>query len=150
MSKRMLMSFVDEGVSVEVELLEKEAPKTCKLIWDNLPVAGKAIHLSLSGNAVSLPLDASIRLEEMENASSRLMPGEMGYYFTKGGKWTYWPSDEGEITWYYGRVGSVHQPDGPCPINIFGRMIGDTAKMFEVSHRTQTEGAKQVEFRRLE
>ncbi len=150
MSKRMIMSFIGEGVSVEVELLEEEAPKTCKLIWDNLPLKGKAIHLSCSGNAVSLGLPGSIRLDEMENASSRLMPGEMGYYFTKGKKWMYWPNDEGEITWYYGRIGSMHQPDGPCPINIFGRMLGDTSQMFEVSHRTQLEGMKTVEFRRAE
>lgn len=150
MSKRMVLLFVDEGVSVEAELLEEEAPKTCRAVWDSLPVGGKAVHVICSGHSVYLSTPTPVPMEETENAISKLLPGEIGFFFNKAGKAFGCAEDSSEIQWVYGRLGNIVNADGPCPLNIFARMVGDTAKFFDVCRRMPTEGAKRMEVKRVQ
>lgn len=148
MPKQFTISFAGEDASVQVEMLEQQAPQTCKLVWDNLPATGEARHATYSGSEIFLFLPPDVRTQVVENATSRVIPGDVAYYFQKGGTEYGWPDDVTEIAWFYDRDATPSMPDGPVRLNIFGRMVGDTSKFFAVCRRMRREGAKQVEVRR--
>ena len=55
MEKRYIrLSLMQTGQSVIAEMLEDEAPETCKLIWEMLPIKNNLIHGRYSGAEVFL------------------------------------------------------------------------------------------------
>ncbi len=152
MSKRILISFVDEDASVEVELLEDEAPRTCKLIWDNLPLSGPAGNAKHCGDMILFPIPGTIKMDpQLENSETVLLPGEVYYWWDRGGKYHGWTEDAAEIGWAYDRHNVVANPfEGATLGNVFGRMVGDASKFLDVSRRSLAEGRKQVQVRRIE
>ena len=152
MAKKILISFVDENASVEVELLEDAAPRTCQLIWDNLPISGPCVNAKLCGDMILFPIPGSIKMDpNLENTETVMLVGEVYYWWERGGKYQGWPEDNAEIGWPFGRHNVLTNPyEGATPGNIFGKMTGDIDKFIEVSRRVQKEGVKQVEVRRIE
>src|SRR5438034_8444765 len=51
------LTYVATGQSVVAEMLDDEAPEVCRIVWDMLPVEGKALHGMYSGAEVFLLLD---------------------------------------------------------------------------------------------
>ena len=53
MEKRKIkLTFVNSNISVIAELMEDEAPETCKLVWEMLPIENNVIHGRYSGAEV--------------------------------------------------------------------------------------------------
>lgn len=149
MAKRMRLTFTEEGVSVEAELLENEAPRTCQAIWDRLPFESEAGHAIYSGSEVFLYIPDEIVIEA-ENQTSRVLPGDVGYYHVPPGV-VYGRLDGlSEICWFYDRDGRPSMPDGPVAINLFARIVGDPAAFYQMCYRMRREGAKRLRAERVE
>ena len=58
MKKKFLkLTFKHKNISVVAEMLEDEAPVTCELIWNMLPIQNNLIHGRYSGSEVFLLVD---------------------------------------------------------------------------------------------
>ena len=148
MPRKIRLTFVDEGVSVDAELLEDEAPKTCQAVWDALPKEEDGIHAVYSGSEIAYFLSEDIVIQS-ENLTSRTLPGDICYYRLKPGLMHGWLDGITELCWFYGRDGRPNMPDGPVAVNLFARMIGDTTAFFEVCYRIRREGVKRVRIERI-
>jgi hypothetical protein len=143
----IVLSFPDEDVSVEAELLEEQAPRTCAAVWENLPSAGLAKHGIYSGSEVYLTFEQPVVVEP-ENTTSRVIPGDVAYYFQRGGLQYGWPDDLSEICWFYDRDAAPSMPGGEVQVNLFARMIGNPEPFFAVCRRMRVEGQKRVQVER--
>lgn len=143
----MVVSFVDEGVSAEAELLEDRAPKTCRTIWGMLPFQGEVVHAVYSGSEVVYKFPDMVTIPP-ENATSRVLPGDLAYFSMKGGTSFFYPEDFSEVCWFYGRDATPSCADGPVQVNIFARFVGDAQDFYQVCRRIRREGFKAVRFSR--
>lgn len=149
MAKRIRMTFTGEGISVEAELLEDEAPETCRAIWERLPFEGDTVHAVYSGSEIAFFIPSDVIIEA-ENQTSRVIPGDVGYYHVPPGKMHGWRDGFSEICWFYGRDGRPNMPDGPVAINLFARILGDPAAFYQACYRMRREGAKRLRVERVE
>jgi hypothetical protein len=75
-AKEIKIEFEKGGV-ITATLLEEEAPKTCKMIWDQLPVERNFIHAMLAGHEVfckDFPMPYEL---EYENERNVVNPGDI-------------------------------------------------------------------------
>src|SRR5260370_17910541 len=82
-SRRIKLTFPDTGESALADLLDPEAPGTCELVWNRLPVEQKAIHGMYSGAEV-FALIESPEPAPAENLVQLPLPGELLYFFDQG------------------------------------------------------------------
>ena len=54
--RRMRLTWTNSGVSTLAELLDDEAPQTCKTIWDLLPLEQPASHSKYSNAEIVVPV----------------------------------------------------------------------------------------------
>jgi len=80
LTKKMELQ-VGETVAVAT-MLENEAPKTCKAIWDNLPIENEAHHAKIAGPELYFMAIPKIIIEEMENPVKvhQVPSGTISYY----------------------------------------------------------------------
>lgn len=136
-------AFPDEGVTADAELLVAEAPRTCAAVVAHLPLTGEVVHGIYSGSEVYITFPRPFRVEP-EHASGAVRPGDVGYYFIHGGTEYGWGSDLCELCLFYDRDGSPRMPSGPVAVNVFARLVGDTAPFYAVCRRMRREGAKRL------
>ena len=148
MPRKIRLTFIEEGVSVDAEMLEDEAPKTCQAVWDALPMEEDGIHAVYSGSEIAYFLSEDIVIPP-ENLTSRTLPGDICYYRLEPGLMHGWLDGITELCWFYGRDGRPNMPDGPVAVNLFARMIGDMTSFFEVCFRIRREGVKRVRIERV-
>jgi hypothetical protein len=139
--RRIVLRFPDEGVSVEAVLLADQAPRTCDAVWEHLPSDGIAQHAIYSGSEVYSRLQHPF-VTEPENLTSDVLPGDVAYYYQRGGLQYGFPDDLCEICWFYDRDAVPSMPGGPIQVNLFARLVGDLAAFFAVCRRMRLEGAK--------
>ncbi len=147
MPRTIRLTFVEERVSVDAELLEDEAPKTCQAVWDALPLEEEGIHAVYSGSEIAYFLSRDITIPP-ENLTSRTLPGDICYFRLEPGVMHGWLDGITELCWFYGRDGRPNMPDGPVAVNLFARMTGDTTDFFEICYRIRREGVKRVRIER--
>ena len=147
MGKHVRLVFTDEDVSIEAELLEQEAPETCRVIWDRLPLEGDAVHAIYSGSEIAFFISQDIVIEP-ENQTSRTIPGDVAFYHHPPGVTYGWLDGITEICWFYDRDSRPNMPDGPVSMNIFGRIVGDPAEFYSLCYRMRREGAKRFRVER--
>jgi hypothetical protein len=148
-ARHIVLAFVDEGVSVEASLLEDEAPRTCEAIWAHLPATGYVQPAVYSGSEAVVHLPDRFQVEA-ENQTSRVLPGDVAYYFQPGGRMFGFPQDICEICWFYGRDGVPGMPGGPVNVNIFARICGNPEPFYRICRRLRYEGRKPFRISRLE
>jgi hypothetical protein len=139
--KEIILEFPDEGVQARVELLEEEAPRVCAGVLAHLPLAGRLQHAIYSGSEVAFLVDSNVVLE-MENQTTCVLPGDVGYYFLKGGTLKGFPETISEICIFYDRDVVPRMPDGPVPVSIFGRITSNFEAFARICHKMRLEGAK--------
>jgi hypothetical protein len=121
-SRKIRISFPDDGVSVVADLLEEDCPHTCEAIWHLLPLRVKAIHDIWSGHQVLAHLDSTLELPP-ENVLTYLpVPGDIFYYYRpphyfRGSP--YGRSESAEIGIIYDRDTRPQGPRGPEAVNLF-------------------------------
>lgn len=144
MARRVRLTFVNEGVSAVAELLEDQAPKTIAAVLSCLPQRIEAHHATYSGSEVAFILDRDLGIG-MENATSKVMPGDLAYTRFEGGVMYGFPDSFSELCWFYDRDAVPSMPDGPVPVNIFGHFTEGFAEFAAVCRRMRREGVKLVE-----
>lgn len=146
MQQEFLVAFAGEGVEARARLLPDLAPRTCEAISAALPVQGQARHAIYSGSEVYLILPELLRLPR-ENATTRVVPGDVGFAWIEAGSFYGAHEDYSEVCWFYDRDATPSTPEGPIPVSLFARLEQAEA-LFEVCRRMRLEGAKEVELRR--
>jgi hypothetical protein len=151
MPKEMVLTFVDEGVSVRAVLLEDEAPRTCQAVWDQLPLLATAGHGAYSGTIVGVRLDPSVVVAE-ENATTCVQTGDVMFTHYAARTRHGYPDALSEIYWAYDRYARPHVPGQwvPAIANVFGRITGDPTDFYAVCRRVLREGLKRIEVRRAD
>ena len=145
MPDRIVLTFVDEGVSAVAELLE-QAPRTCAAVLAALPLTGEAHHAIYSGSEVAFVLDRDLGIG-MENATAKVLPGDLAYTRFEGGERYGFPESFSELCWFYDRDAVPSMPDGPVPVNIFARFVDGFDAFAAVCRRMRREGVKRIEAR---
>ncbi|MGD9714506.1 MAG: DUF3830 family protein [Thermomicrobiales bacterium] len=141
MPRRIKITFTEENVSAIAELLEDQAPKTCEAVLSVLPQEGEAHHATYSGSEVVLILDRIIDIGQ-ENATTMVIPGDVAFTTFEGGKIFGFPDTFSEIAVFYARDAIPSMPNGPVPMNIFGRITEGLEAFAEVCFRMRRSGVK--------
>lgn len=122
--RKIRLSF-PTGESVIAEMLDDEAPEICKLVWDRLPVEGKAIHGMYSGAEIFTLLD-NPQPAPPENTVLIPLPGELLYFYDDTKNATNVKPAVAEICFVYGRGVILRGPEGvPTHAGLFARVPGD-------------------------
>lgn len=148
------LTFVTTGESVVAELLDKEAPQTCRLVWELLPLEGKMIHGMYSGPEVFMLLD-NPQPAPPENQVQIPLPGELLYFYDPGGSAFTGTQPQAEICLIYNRGVTARGPEGaPTYANLFARIPGDWkydwVDFAEACRRVRWEGPQVLRIERAD
>ncbi len=143
MGRKIELRFVEDDIAVEAELLEADMPRTCGELAAHLPVESLATHARYSGSEVAMLIDTSIRIDP-ENATHEVSPGDVAYVWLNGGDHYGEDEDVSEICWFYDRDSAPRMWEGPVYVNVFARIIGETAAFCKASRETRITGRKTV------
>jgi hypothetical protein len=141
---KLKITFVDEGVSAVAELFAEQAPKSVAAVVAALPQRGEAHHATYSGSEVAFILDRDLGVGR-ENATSKVIPGDLAYTRFDGGEMWGFPKSFAELCWFYDRDAVPSMPDGPVPVNIIGRFVEGFDEFAAVCRRMRREGVKRIE-----
>jgi hypothetical protein len=125
LSRKIRISFPDDGISAVADLLEEDCPNTCEAIWRLLPLRVQAIHDIWSGHQVLAHLDQTFVLPP-ENALTYLpVPGDIFYYYRPRNYFRgspYGRYESAEIGIVYDRDTRPQGPRGPEAVNLFANI----------------------------
>jgi hypothetical protein len=141
--RRIVLTFVEAGVSAVAELLEDQAPTTCAAVLAALPQEGEAHHATYSGSEIAFNLDRDLGVGQ-ENATSKVLPGDLAYTRFEGGQLWGYPDAFSELCWFYDRDAVPSMPDGPVPVNIFGHFVDCFAEFAACCRDMRRTGVKVV------
>jgi hypothetical protein len=144
-SPRLRVTFVTEGVSAIAQLAPGDAPETVAGLLAAMPIEGESFHGIYSGSEVACLIPSELRFPG-ENATSRVLPRDLGYYRGRGGELHGFPDDFAELCWFYDRDGRPSMPDGPVAVNLIGRFTEGWEAFAAVCRAMRREGVKPVRF----
>ena len=153
-TRRIKLSFPETGDSVLADVLDVEAPATCELVWNRLPVEEKAIHGMYSGAEVFVIL-SDPEPAPAENLVRLPLPGELLYFFDEGRGAVGARKAVGEICLAYGRgvVLKGHE-SVPAQASLFARIPGDWkhdwTAFAQACKRCRWEGPQRLRIERSE
>jgi hypothetical protein len=151
--RHIRLTFVDTGESVIAEMLDDEAPKTCQLVWDMLPLEYDLYHGRYSGSEVFILLDEA-KPAPLEKRTQLPLPGEILYWYDEGTAVTSSGRPVAEILMAFGRGVVLRGPEGvPSHANLFARIPGDWkydwVDFAQACGRVRTEGLKKLRIERV-
>lgn len=149
MARRIRLSFPACDAAAEVDLREDVAPRTSSAIWDALPIFATAHHAVYSGSegVVLLP---QLLTPPPENATADVSAGDVGFTWFAPGDAYGVETAFAEICWFYDEDATPSMPEGPVPVSVFGRFVGDTDAFYAASRRMRREGVKGLTIERVE
>ena len=157
MSKKINISFPDSNVQAKAELLQNEAPETCRLLWQLLehPIEGKAIHAMYSGREIWTPTPPPMTKIPPENLTCFPIPGDILYnHFdqaTLGQNWENACANfSDELAFFYGRGGRCFNELGWVPGNRFATIVENLEEFAAMGSQIQLEGAQKMIVTRIE
>lgn len=118
------------------ELLEEEAPETCRVFKSMLPLKSEFIHVRWSGEGIWIPYGDLRMGLDYENHTSHPAKGEMLLY--PGG------ISEMEIIMSYGRCCFASQ-HGQLSGNHFLTVTEGMENLYEFGRKVLLEGAQKIE-----
>ena len=153
MSRKIRISFPNDGASATADLLEDDAPNTCDALWDLLPLRVKAVHDIWSGHQVVAHLDKSVVLQP-ENVLTYLpMPGDIFYYYRpthyfRGAP--YGRTESAELGIVYDRDSRPQGPRGPEEVNLFANISSAIDQFAKACEDMIYRGQKEILIERVE
>ena len=135
----MRIEFPNRGVQADIELHERQAPRICEVVWASLPQAGYAHHAVYSGSEIAFIIEPKF-VDRLENTTSRVLAGDVGYWYLPGGVMYGEPDDISEFMWFYDRDAEPRMTTGPVQVAIFGRMMGDASEFFAACRAMRRAG----------
>ena len=152
--RHVRLSFVDTGESVIAEMLDDEAPRTCELVWNMLPIEHDLIHGRYSG------MEAFVLLDEFQPAPDEKrtqlpLPGEILYWSDSGSPVTSSGEPVAEILLAFGRGVTLRGAEGvPSFGSLFARIPGDWkydwVGFAEACGHIRTQGSQALRIERVE
>ncbi len=146
MPTRLVFTFVEEGVTAIAELHEDQAPKSCAAVIAALPQTGDSHHATYSGSEAAFILDRDLGIGK-ENATIKVIPGDLGYMRFDGGEMWGFPDSFSELCWFYDRDATPSMPDGPVAPNLIGTFVEGFPAFAAVCRQMRREGVKRIEIR---
>ena len=153
MSRKIRISFPNDGASATADLLEDDAPNTCDALWDLLPLRVKAVHDIWSGHQVVAHLDKSVVLQP-ENVLTYLpMSGDIFYYYRpthyfRGAP--YGRTESAELGIVYDRDSRPQGPRGPEAVNLFANISSALDQFAKACEDMIYRGQKEILIERVE
>lgn len=141
MPKTLTFHIADLDATAVADLLEDQAPRTCELIWERLPLEGRLVHGMYSGPELFIILDGFPGVGP-ENQVSRPLPGDIGYFHQGPGLYASSPHEVAELVYVYDRGAAIKGAEGHDSwVNLFARLRLDGAEAFlAASKRARREG----------
>jgi len=155
--KKIRISFVQEKVSAVAELLEAQAPETCRCIWEMLsaPFENLAVHAMWTGRELSLgitpdrfPNHEGLKLPP-ENQTVFPIPGDLIWNGYPPYQWQGNPNPVYDFGIFYGRESRLLLPVGWRPSNRFGLITENLEAFAAMAARVQLEGRKLLRVERI-
>jgi hypothetical protein len=148
-SRLIRIEFPHRGVHADVELVERQAPRICEFVWASLPQEGYAHHAVYSGSEIAFIIEPKF-LDRLENTTSRVLAGDVGYWYLPGGVMYGEPDDISEFMWFYDRDAEPRMTTGPVQVAIFGRMVGDASEFFAACRAMRRTGQELCRLTRID
>jgi hypothetical protein len=151
-ARRFQINFLEDKVAIRAELLEEDAPATCDVIWNALPLRTKAIHDIWSGHQLFVHLEPMIKLPAENLLTYLPKVGDIFYYYRpphyfRGAP--YGRIEDAELGFVYARDSRPQGPRGPKAVNIFASVFPSDLELFKkVGEKILYEGAKDIELTR--
>jgi hypothetical protein len=140
----------EEGIVARAELLEDEAPKTCNLIWELLPITAHFTHAIYSGSELAMILPSYYEIDN-ENATTTLLPWEIFFASLKAKDYFDVDQDFSEIAFFYDRNTGPRMLDGLVKVNVFARFVSEQDKLLDMCLGIRNgEGRKEFTVRRVD
>ena len=151
---RAIRLTFESGESVVAELLWEDAPRTCGMIWERLPLEAKAIHGMYSGAEV-FSLVENPAPSASENLVQLPLPGELLYFHDEGRGGVGARKPVGEICFVYGRGVVLRGHEGvPVHASLFARVPGDWTRDWTefalACRKCRWEGPRKLRMERAE
>lgn len=152
--RKIRLTYVATGESVEAEVLDDEAPETANYIWEMLPLEIKPIHGQFSGAEVFVLIEGGKPMPR-ENLTQLPLPGEILYFYEGGGNVQSGKRTVGEICIVYGRGVVLRGPEGVgTHCSLFARIPGDWkydwTGFAQACRRVRWEGPSPLRIERVE
>ncbi|NPV46391.1 MAG: DUF3830 family protein [Armatimonadetes bacterium] len=139
----------DEGFTARAEPWDGKAPLTCQLVWDMLSVTAYFHHAIYSGPEVAMVLP-EYREMGQENATTVVLPWEIGFVSLKASDYTEVDADFSEICFLYDRGSVPSMAEGPVQVNLFAHFVSGQEELRALCFRMRREGQKRFTVRRVE
>ena len=149
MSRQIRIAYPNRSVHALVELMEAQAPRICEFVWTSLPQEGHAHHAIYSGSEIAFDIAAHFP-DQLENMTSRVVPGDVGYWFSPGGLHYGQPDDISEFMWFYDRDAEPRMTTGPVQVALFGRIIDDAGAFYAACRAMRRDGQELCRVTRVE
>ncbi|PSK86888.1 uncharacterized protein DUF3830 [Murinocardiopsis flavida] len=163
MPRYMTISLEKRGVSCVAELLDKDAPRTCDVVWNALPQAGDIYHAKYARNEVYAMVPRFAEEEPgQENPTVTPIPGDVVYFSFDGGMLDRrFKEEKGidalpgviDLAIFYGRNNLLLNGDvGWVPGNVYATIVDGLAPMAEACNDVWRSGGvgERLVYRRLE
>lgn len=163
MPRYMTISLEKRGVSCVAELLEKDAPRTCDVVWNSLPQGGDIYHAKYARNEVYAMVPRFAAEEPgQENPTVTPIPGDVVYFSFDGGMLDRrFKEEKGidalpgviDLAIFYGRNNLLLNGDvGWVPGNVYASIVEGLAPMAEACNDVWRSGSigERLVYRRLE
>jgi hypothetical protein len=159
MTRRIELSLTKKGVRAIATLLDDEAPRTCRLVWDALPLEGETFHAKWAGRELYTLVPPLGKSPGQENAVIMPIPGDVLYFDVSPDSIDLplamrrkYPKGLVDLAVFYGRNNLLLGPAGFMPGNLFATITDGLAEYAQACGELFREGMLDERFaiRRVE
>jgi hypothetical protein len=154
-ARRLIFTFVENGIAGIVQLHSGLAPQTCAAIWGTLerPLQIRALHAMFAGPEIMLGLPPEARNFDphaipVENQTCFPAVGDCLWFYQAKGMMKGLADEMWEIGVFYAEGGRIFGPLGWTPCNIFGRIVEGLDDFAAACAEIRLTGMKMLELRR--
>jgi hypothetical protein len=163
MARYMEIRLEKRGVSCVAKLLDEDAPQTCEIVWEALPLSGDVYHAKYASNEI-YTLVPPIRDGAPGRENPTIVPtaGDVAYFYFPIGEIGYrWARDRGftdvaglvDLAVFYGRNNLLLSPtQGFVVANLYATVVENLEAFAAASNDVWRSGqvGETLSYRRVE